>query len=127
MADRVAVRRTRRDRLHRFVSVPEHLRGRWTPDLQALHSAAWWRRHWERTGIVDTETADTMPGGWRRWIEWQRIVAPDNVIEISALEADAGRFLGYSRLVARRRAGAPLVEPVASVPVQYTQHTLTRV
>src|SRR5438093_6836347 len=29
-------------------SPPEHLRQWWTPDLWCLHSAAWWRRHWER-------------------------------------------------------------------------------
>jgi cyclopropane fatty-acyl-phospholipid synthase-like methyltransferase len=23
----------------------------WTPSHWCLHSAAWWRRHWERTGI----------------------------------------------------------------------------
>ena len=34
-------------------------------DLWAFHSAAWWRRHWERTGIVDVEVADTMPDGWQ--------------------------------------------------------------
>ena len=29
--------------------VPDHLRGFWTQDLWCLHSAAWWRRHWEKT------------------------------------------------------------------------------
>ena len=28
-----------------------------------LHSAAWWRRHWERTGILDPDLADTLPDG----------------------------------------------------------------
>ena len=51
-------------------SVPEHLRAWWTPDLWCLHSAGWWRRHWERTGIVDVEVADTLPDGWRRWLDW---------------------------------------------------------
>ena len=56
-----------------------------------LHSAAWWRRHWERTGILDIEVADTLPDGWRFWLDWHRAVAPDNVAEIQALEADRGR------------------------------------
>ena len=47
--------------------VPEHLREWWTADLWCLHSAAWWRRHWERTGILDVELADTLPDGWRFW------------------------------------------------------------
>src|SRR3990172_9206648 len=28
--------------------LPEHLREWWTRDLWCLHSASWWRRHWER-------------------------------------------------------------------------------
>src|SRR5262245_7041242 len=43
--------------------MPKHLQDWWTHDLWCLHSAAWWRRHWERTGIVDIEVADAMPGG----------------------------------------------------------------
>ena len=39
---------------------------------------AWWRRHWERTGIMDIELADTMPDGWQLWLDWHRAVAPDN-------------------------------------------------
>src|SRR5690349_7310796 len=34
-------------------AIPKHLRKWWTHDLCCLHSAAWWRRHWERTGIVN--------------------------------------------------------------------------
>src|SRR5215468_11151958 len=40
--------------------VPEHLRDFWTQDFWAIHSAAWWRRHWERTGIMAIEVADLM-------------------------------------------------------------------
>ena len=46
-------------------AVPDHLREWWTQDFWAFHSAAWWRRHWERTGIMDVELADTMPDGWQ--------------------------------------------------------------
>src|SRR5437588_418931 len=70
--------------------VPEHLRDWWTPDLWCLHSADWWKRHWARTGILDVERADTMPNGWRLWMDWHRVIAPDNAAEIRAIEADAG-------------------------------------
>src|SRR5262245_22437823 len=43
--------------------IPEHLRAWWTPDVWCLHSAAWWRRHGERTGLMDIELADTRPAG----------------------------------------------------------------
>src|SRR2546428_3814160 len=74
--------------------LPAHLRAWWTQDLWCLHSAAWWRRHWERTGIMVIEVADTMPDGWQRWLDWHRAVAPDNEPEITALEADRGGYLG---------------------------------
>ena len=105
---------------------PDHLHEWWTLDLWCLHSAAWWRRHWERTGIMDIELADTMPEGWQVWLDWQREVAPDNEMEVKALEADRGTCLGYVRLVGRRNRQAKLTDPIASVPAQYTKKPLLR-
>jgi SAM-dependent methyltransferase len=107
-------------------SIPEHLREWWTQDLWCLHSAAWWRRHWERTGIVDIELADTMPDGWQLWLNWHRTVAPDNEAEITALEADRGSYLGYVRLVGRRQVQTKLADQIVSVPPQYTKKPLLR-
>jgi hypothetical protein len=59
---------------------------------------------------VDVHTADSMSDGWRLWAAWQRQVAPDNTVEIAAIEADAGRHLGYVRMVGRRRPGMQLEE-----------------
>jgi SAM-dependent methyltransferase len=107
-------------------AVPDHLREWWEPELWCLHSAAWWRRHWERTGIVTIELADAMPDGWQAWLDWQRVVAPDNVTEIEAVAADRGRYIGYVRMVGRRRAEARLEDPVVSVATQYTRKPLLR-
>jgi SAM-dependent methyltransferase len=107
-------------------ALPDHLREWWTPDLWCLHSANWWRRHWERTGIMDIDLADTMPGGWQLWLDWHKVVAPDNETEIKALEADRGNYLGYVRLVGRRRAEANLEAPIVSIPMQYTKKPLLR-
>src|SRR5436190_8748012 len=101
-------------------NVPDHLQEWWTEDLWCLHSADWWRRHWERTGIMNIEVADTMPDGWQLWLEWHRAVAPDNEVEIKALEADRGSFLGYVRVVGRRRADVTLPDHIVSVPTQYS-------
>jgi SAM-dependent methyltransferase len=98
--------------------VPEHLRGFWTQDCWALQSYQAWRRLWERTGIVDIETADAMDDGWKFWRFWHRRNWPDNVTEIEALEADAGRHLGYVRVVGRRRAGVELSPYVWPDPVK---------
>jgi SAM-dependent methyltransferase len=106
--------------------VPEHLRQWWTNDLWCLHSAAWWRRHWDRTGIMDIEMADTLPDGWRLWLDWHKVVASDNTAEINALEADRGDYLGYVRLVGRRRVETELADPIVSLPAHYTKKPLLR-
>lgn len=107
-------------------TIPEHLRRWWTQDLWALHSAAWCRRHWERTGIMDIQVADTMPDGWQRWLEWIRAVSPGNNEEIEALEADRGDWLGYVRLVGHRNAQVTLADHIVSVPTQYVKKPLLR-
>jgi SAM-dependent methyltransferase len=111
--------------------LPEHLREFWTQDFWALHSVAWWRRHWERTGIVAIETADTMPDGWKLWSDWHRKAQPDNTAEIAAVEADAGRFLAYIRLVGRRRDAIQLEnycwpDTMRSMPFHYEKTALLR-
>jgi len=107
--------------------VPAHLAGWWAEERPyCLHSAAWWRQHWDRAGILDIAVADALPDGWRLWLEWLKIIAPQNVTEIRAVEADAGSCLGYVRAVGRRRAGAQLLEPSLSMPAQYTKKPLLR-
>ena len=54
------------------------------------------------------------------------MVAPDNAVEIQALEADRGSYLGYVRLVGRRRLEARLDEPIVSIPGGYTKAPLLR-
>ncbi len=107
-------------------SLPDHLRDWWTHDLWCLHSATWWRRHWERTGIMDIDLADTMPDGWQAWVDWHRAVAPDNEAEIKMLEGDRGSYLGYVRLVGRRNGQANLSDPIVSLPAQYSKTPLLR-
>lgn len=107
-------------------AVPEHLRAWWDPTLWALHSPEWWRRHWEKTGIVTVDCADAMPDGWRLWLDWQRTICPDNGTELAAVEADGGRYLGYVRVVGRRRPDVKVDEPIVSVPMQYAKAPLLR-
>jgi ubiquinone/menaquinone biosynthesis C-methylase UbiE len=109
-------------------AVPEQIRDWWSEELQfawCLHSAAWWRRHWERTGIVEIELADTLPDGWKLWLDWHRLIAPNNASEINAVEADAGRNLGYVRVVGRR-SQSKLLDQVVSLPAEYTKQPLLR-
>jgi len=105
---------------------PEHLRAWWTQDMWCLHSAAWWERHWGRTGIVDVTTADTLPDGWQLWRDWLKMIAPDNTAEIQALESDSGRHLGHVRAIGHRRADVKLEAPITSIPVSYEKKPLLR-
>jgi cyclopropane fatty-acyl-phospholipid synthase-like methyltransferase len=107
-------------------NVPEHLHEWWEPGMSSLHTAAWWRKHWERTGIVDVDVADAMPNGWRAWLAWQRLIAPGNVTEIRALERDAGEWLGYVRAICRRRNDVALEEPISRIPGQYESKQILR-
>jgi SAM-dependent methyltransferase len=106
--------------------IPDHLQAWWTHELSCLHSAAWWRRHWERTGIMEIELADNMPDGWQRWLDWHNVIAPENRAEIEALENDRGRNLGYVRVVGQRRGQVKLEEPIVSMPAQYKKAPLLR-
>jgi ubiquinone/menaquinone biosynthesis C-methylase UbiE len=106
--------------------VPQHLSAWWEPSMACLHSASWWRHHWERSGVVEVSNTDTMPDGWQRWLDWQRAAAPDNHPEIEAVTADAGRHLGYVRAIAHRRADVTPDEPIISIPAKYTRHPVFR-
>lgn len=99
--------------------VPAPLTRWWEPTLWSLHSADWWRRHWERSGLLKVTTADAMSDAWRSWLSWLELVAPENVVEREAVAADAGAVLTYTRVVAERTA-TPVEEPVATIEVDYT-------
>lgn len=104
--------------------VPDHLQQMWSQDFWALHSAAWWHDHWQRTGLVDVAIADSMPDAWKLWSSWQRQTWPDNKVEIETIERDAGRYLTYIRMVGRRRENVRLEEyawpdTMRSMPLQY--------
>ena len=91
---------------------PPHLEPFWSWDFCAWHSPAWWRRHWAKTGLATVEVADRLPDAWRDWLLWNEACDRDRDVpgdEARMLRADAGRTLGFTRLVARRHpaAGAP--------------------
>lgn len=107
--------------------VPETIAEWWNTEKPCgLHSASWWRRHWELSGIVDVEIADSLPEGWRYWLRWLQAIAPDNVLEQRSLAADAGSSLGYVRVVGRRRDDARLFDPRLSIPAHYEPRPLLR-
>lgn len=105
--------------------VPEHLQSWWEPEHWSMHSAAWWRDHWQKTGIVTVELADSLENGWQYWLDWQHVVCPENSGELDTIVADRGRNLGYIRVVSRR-TDYPLHDPIQSIPMKYSPQPLLR-
>ena len=107
--------------------VPDHLREWWTQDHPwFLHSAAWWRRHWGRTRILDVEVADD-PGRWLALLAG--LAAGGRAGQRGGDRGAGGRSGPLSRLRPGRRpspGGRPAAEPIVSVPTQYTEKPLLR-
>jgi cyclopropane fatty-acyl-phospholipid synthase-like methyltransferase len=84
---------------------PTHLTAYWKWDFCAWHSPGWWRRHWEKTGLVTVELADQLPHGWHDWLQWNEACDLDGGQpgreEARMLHADGGRTLGLTRVIAR--------------------------
>lgn len=85
---------------------PEHLRPFWEWDFASFHSPQWWRTLWQRSGKVRVESADMLPDGWRDWLMWLQVCADagyhSSPSEAEMLRIDAGRTLGFTRIVARK-------------------------
>ncbi|TCC23856.1 methyltransferase domain-containing protein [Kribbella speibonae] len=85
---------------------PPHLTGYWKWDFCAWHSPDWWRRHWEKTGLVTVEVADQLPNGWQDWLQWNEACDEDGGTpgreEARMLHTDGGRTLGLTRVIAHR-------------------------
>ena len=88
---------------------PAPLRPYWEWAFCSFHSPDWWRRHWAKTGQVEVEVADVLPDGWRHWLAWSDVCARAGVgmpgaaaREAAMLREDAGRLLGFVRVVGRR-------------------------
>ena len=86
--------------------LPQHLAPYWHPEYWSFHSPNWWRAHWERTGVVEVGVADMVPAGWQDWLRWLEVAGeqgfPTDEQEAEMLRIDAGRNLGFTRIVARK-------------------------
>jgi len=96
-------------------AVPEHLTRRrqsggvfWAQDCWSFHTAEWWQHLWARTDLVEVELAETMPDGWRLWLQHAKAIdaamANPFPSDVETLEADGGRYLGFIRMIARRKS-----------------------
>jgi cyclopropane fatty-acyl-phospholipid synthase-like methyltransferase len=87
-----------------FSEVPAQLAEHWEPDFWTFHAAAWWQRHWERSGCLSSVEADFLSGGFELWLQSAKIrreAGYPSEREELLLAADGGRYLGFVRMVGR--------------------------
>jgi SAM-dependent methyltransferase len=104
----------------RLEDVAEKLKPYVNWEFWSFHGPEWWRRRWERSGLVAVEHADLLPDGWRHWVQSDRASEYDreNRAWVAGLEADAGRTFGFSRVIARvLPVKAPLTRVSPSVEI----------
>jgi SAM-dependent methyltransferase len=97
--------------------IPAHLQD-WLADqpgaFETWQSAEFWRQRFSATPGIDVLLADSLPDGWRDWVSFSEMtlaageVRPVGFVdlarrEIAAIREDAGRTLGFVRVVAARR------------------------
>jgi len=110
--------------------VPEHLtepqsNGKrfWEEECRCFHTADWWRAHWSHSSRVAEVHADVLPDGWRHWMDFEKAVELSGKgvfpSDAEALERDAGRYMGFVRVTARRTeaSGEDLYDPALGLRV----------
>lgn len=86
--------------------LPDHLE----PEWYWFNSVDWWRHNWERNPELELKSAELLPGGWELWVRWHEFLElygsrnrPDEATELKMLMADQGKYLGFVRMVAKRK------------------------
>ncbi|MCD6327430.1 methyltransferase domain-containing protein [bacterium] len=98
--------------------VPEHLIRKqksggvfWVEECWSIRTLDWWKNHWGHSAAMSIELGDSLPDGCRLWLQWERAIdaAGANIFpsDEEVLEADGGRFIGFHRLMARRKEVEP--------------------
>ena len=77
----------------------------WEPDCWCFHTAAWWHRHWQRTGLVDAIETEALEDGWRHWAQHERAIEASGLGAVPLrCRGDRGGSRPHARLRARDRA-----------------------
>ena len=84
--------------------LPPELRAAWQADWWSVHTIDWWRRLWEKTGLVRVLCAELLPESElikQRYIDGFRH-DPAEQDFIALMEAENGQLVGTFRLVGQR-------------------------
>ena len=98
--------------------IPTHLQG-WLKEqpgaFETWQSAEFWKRRFSLTPEISIQLADSLEDGWREWVSFAEMTLaageerPQGAKEgarkeIEAIREDAGRTLGFVRVIARRES-----------------------
>ena len=85
---------------------PEHMRPFWHPDIYSFHTPGWWAQLWHFSQNIEVEASDYLKDGFDIWLHWDKTVLASGQAkrsgDIDLLEADAGRYLTWARIVGRK-------------------------
>lgn len=80
----------------------------WEEGCWSFQTAECWRTLWQRSEKVEAVETSVLPQGWRHWADFERALELTGKgifpSDVEALEADAGRYIGFVKLAARRNA-----------------------
>lgn len=90
-------------------AIPPHIKKVVGWEAIAWHTADWWRFQWEITELVKVTSASLQQDAWRDWLLWAQAGMehqPDsqsaNQAVIDMLTTDAGQFLSFALVTARK-------------------------
>ena len=84
---------------------PEYLRPQYEKYWSSIHTVEWWKRHWQKTGLVDMQCAQFLPESDQLlnnyWVERPPEQNEDPIMR--AMPNDDAGLIGLFCLVARKR------------------------
>lgn len=83
--------------------VPDKMKPFWSPDMYTFHSADWWRRHWEKTGIVDIDYCGIIEQSSEIWDSWLNCGNEYGKGDRKLIEADADNYITLIMMAAKKR------------------------
>lgn len=80
--------------------IPDYLKSLWHPDFLSWHSPDWWKKHWNQTGVVTVQLADTFDNneGYNMFKKFGLIINGGDKL----IEADQGRNISFVRVLAQK-------------------------
>jgi SAM-dependent methyltransferase len=98
--------------IDRADQLPPALRAGWEADWWSVHTIDWWRRLWEKSGLVRVLRAELLPESElikQRYLDGFRH-DPAEADFVALMEAENGQLVGSFRLVGQRTDGPVFLE-----------------